>query len=428
MIGGVALLFVNAIVGGVVLGIGCVLFAVGAILFFKKQNTDGKTAIQPNLDLARLQAESKGLTDEVRAFLVPFGYYSPDGIAVDFATFENSLAEYKQILAINAQRSAQIEDKKSKCAQLTAQINDRFNNYGVSSQNAQSAYISLEHEIVEFNSLKGEQIRATEGEARLNSQIEESQQTIIQTLDKYNLPLEQNLAEQFEKLDKDRSERERLTQSIAMWTAQAETYKEQNGLTQMPEGQAVDVDELNGQLSEKRRALAVIEGQISDAESIVEKLDEKKAQLENEEEKLAGYRRKLTVVSGAIDSLKQAETNLKDKYVMPIKDKFIHYSDILEKALGEKVTMDQDFRVTFERGGENRSDKHFSAGQRNILALCFRLALIDNMYENEKPFIIMDDPFVNLDENHIEKARTLVKQLAGDKQIIYFCCHESRKI
>ena len=126
--------------------------------------------------------------------------------------------------------------------------------------------------------------------------------------------------------------------------------------------------------------------------------------------------------------LDKAEQNLKDAYIAPIRDHFLQYTGAIENALGEKISMDGDFRITFERGGENRSDKHLGAGQRSICALCFRLALVDNMYKDEQPFIIMDDPFVHLDAEHMDKTLATVKALAEQKQIVYFCCHESRKV
>ena len=129
-----------------------------------------------------------------------------------------------------------------------------------------------------------------------------------------------------------------------------------------------------------------------------------------------------------MDALKAAEQSLKDKYIAPIKERFSAYAAVLEKVLDEKIRMDQDFRIVFERGGESRSDKHLSAGERSLCALCLRLALIDNMYEAEQPFIVMDDPFVHLDEGHMARTKTLVSELAKGKQIVYFCCHESRRI
>jgi uncharacterized protein YhaN len=119
---------------------------------------------------------------------------------------------------------------------------------------------------------------------------------------------------------------------------------------------------------------------------------------------------------------------LKDRYIAPIKANFLQYAQTIEKTLGEKAEMDENFNITFERGGEWRSDRHLSAGQRSVCSLCFRIALVNNMYTEEKPFLIMDDPFVNLDATHLEKTLQAVKALSKDNQILYFSCHASRKI
>ena len=52
-------------------------------------------------------------------------------------------------------------------------------------------------------------------------------------------------------------------------------------------------------------------------------------------------------MSACIDCLKSAEENLKEKYVKPVRDKFIDYSELLEKTLGEKITMNRDFEISF---------------------------------------------------------------------------------
>ena len=76
----------------------------------------------------------------------------------------------------------------------------------------------------------------------------------------------------------------------------------------------------------------------------------------------------------------------------------------------------------------SNTDRFLSAGQRSVCALCFRLALMENMYGAEKPFLVLDDPFAELDEGHFEKTAKTLTALAKDVQIIYFCCHASRKV
>ena len=40
-----------------------------------------------------------------------------------------------------------------------------------------------------------------------------------------------------------------------------------------------------------------------------------------------------------------------------------------------------------------------------------RMALVEAMYKEEKPFLIFDDPFVNLDDNNIKGAMSFSTRL-----------------
>lgn len=50
----------------------------------------------------------------------------------------------------------------------------------------------------------------------------------------------------------------------------------------------------------------------------------------------------------------------------------------------------------------------------------------DALFENEAPMLILDDPFVNLDDSRLKKALELLDLLANHRQIIYLTCHSSR--
>ena len=88
----------------------------------------------------------------------------------------------------------------------------------------------------------------------------------------------------------------------------------------------------------------------------------------------------------------------------------------------------EDFDISFEKEGLMRSEKYLSSGEKSLCAFCFRMALIDNMYPDEKPFIILDDPFVALDGTRFERVKKLLNKLSETFQIIYLTCHESRKL
>ena len=185
---------------------------------------------------------------------------------------------------------------------------------------------------------------------------------------------------------------------------------------------------MQARLTEKQNERSKLEREIEADETQAESIYDKEAKLAEAEERLKEYRQKHRLLKAAKEFLESADGKLKDKYVKPIRDEFLRYAEILEKTLGEKVVMTKNFEIFFERNGELRSEKHLSAGQRSICALCFRLALIKNMYKDNLPFLILDDPFVSLDEGHMEKVRGLLKELSKQQQMVYFTCHESRSI
>ncbi len=62
--------------------------------------------------------------------------------------------------------------------------------------------------------------------------------------------------------------------------------------------------------------------------------------------------------------------------------------------------------------------------QLDQTGLCRRLALVDAMYPGEKPFLILDDPFVNPDESSLEGRKRLMEAVTQHYQVICFTCRE----
>ena len=136
--------------------------------------------------------------------------------------------------------------------------------------------------------------------------------------------------------------------------------------------------------------------------------------------------KKVSLLDDAMASLETARGNLQRSYMGPLRHAFFGY---MEKLLGEDaagILFTADFQVRLERFGEARELGFFSAGQSDLVMLCMRLALVDALFTAEKPFVILDDPFVNLDDAHTRQAMELLRELARDRQIIYLVCNSSR--
>ena len=134
---------------------------------------------------------------------------------------------------------------------------------------------------------------------------------------------------------------------------------------------------------------------------------------------------KLIILEKTKDFLAQAKEQFSSKYLSKMQENFIKNTNyILNKNIDTSV--DVNLNVKINEQGSNKDLKFFSTGYKDLIYICMRLSLIDSLFDKEKPFIILDDPFTNLDEEKLDKAIDLIKTKAEEYQIIYFVCHNSR--
>ena len=123
-----------------------------------------------------------------------------------------------------------------------------------------------------------------------------------------------------------------------------------------------------------------------------------------------------------------ASDNMTSQYLGKTKAGFIKYAEQISGIIGESFEMDTDFGVTKVEGTGTKKIEAYSRGTRDLFNLAARLALVDSLYENESPFIILDDPFTSFDDSKTAAAIKLLRQISKDRQIIYFTCSNSRSI
>lgn len=425
----------GAVTAGILLaGLGAVALIVFVILLLHRQKAAAVRRAERQEAFEKLQEDFKDSKEAIREKLAYYGYHSRNGVVYDFATLEREAEEYEAFRKEEENAKEAFEAKAEECRGLLEQTTAFLGRYTQDDsslrtdfRNMQAAFRRLQEDIREYDRLKKAEERYRDKRIFCMEQAEEVRAQMQAAFSAHGMEFPQDLKAKLEALEADRNEMSHLDKAVAEQKKRLEEYMLKNALSQRPEGEAADMEALRQEQSQRRKRLAELDGQIADAESLLESLSEKQNELTLAEEKLEEYREKHFFYTEAAEALKTAEQNLKDKYIAPIRERFCVYSTAIEQAIGEKVTMDKDFQISFERGGENRRDRHLSAGERSICALCFRLALIDNMYETEQPFLIMDDPFVHLDAAHMEKTGKVLRELAKSRQILYFCCHESRK-
>lgn len=148
-----------------------------------------------------------------------------------------------------------------------------------------------------------------------------------------------------------------------------------------------------------------------------------KVNLQNERQKLT---MELNAVKSAQKFLQAANESLTTKFLAPMKTGLQKYLRMITNHDYDNLNLDTDFNVKFEEYGQLRDVEHYSRGYQNAIDLSLRFALIDALYSQEKPFIVLDDPLINLDENKVAAAKAFLHELAKEYQLIYFSCHASR--
>lgn len=66
-----------------------------------------------------------------------------------------------------------------------------------------------------------------------------------------------------------------------------------------------------------------------------------------------------------------------------------------------------------------------STGTKDVLSLALRMSMARYFLKEAEGFLIMDDPFVDMDPARQQKAGELIRNFAEEKQVIIFTCHPS---
>ena len=150
-------------------------------------------------------------------------------------------------------------------------------------------------------------------------------------------------------------------------------------------------------------------------------LEDRKAHLTKQIENCRTHYHTLSLTS---QYLKQARDQFTGHYLKSIENHFQHYISLFGREILSGITLDSDFRALIPDHGILYHTDWFSKGTQDLIHFCIRLSIITDLYPDETPFLILDDPFVNLDDSARRQAADILNRLSDKWQIIYFTCHE----
>lgn len=221
--------------------------------------------------------------------------------------------------------------------------------------------------------------------------------------------------------------REELSRFVAEKGLAAHTAEQNETL---PDVDALTTREraLQKELAEMQSSQVALQSHIGRLATDVERLPEIEATVRALEEELLVARANSATVANTAQFLEEAKTGLSTRYLADMQASFSELLQTLMDGEAPESVMDTSFKVKLRQSGKTQHPESLSQGWRDAVAFCIRLSLAEALYgEGEKPPIILDDPFVNLDERRLEAAKRLLVALSNKYQILYLVCHAERR-
>ena len=179
-----------------------------------------------------------------------------------------------------------------------------------------------------------------------------------------------------------------------------------------------NLDKLNDEKNQLKNFIDIIENQIAENEYL-------ETDIENLKNEINKMQEKYKILNKTEELLQTAKQDFSSSYLQEMIKGFSKYVNMINnKQLSTNV--DINLNVKVDVNGSQKEIKYFSSGYKDLIYICMRFSLINALFKEEKPFVVLDDPFVNLDEAKTENALQVIDEIAKEYQIIYFVCNSSR--
>lgn len=227
-------------------------------------------------------------------------------------------------------------------------------------------------------------------------------------------------------------QRKEAARSREIWFQYGEGLSEEERRFLSASGEAAsDLQTLKNRLEGCRTQLKHLQKEKSDTQYRIAGCREKMERLPELEEKEIWLSEKIQdavrehgLLEQTAGYLKMAREQFSARYVGELKSRMEYYLSILKPEQELSLSLDVTLHVKVEEAGAFRSLEYQSTGGQDLLHFAERLAILDVLYKEEQPPLLLDDPFVNLDTGKQQRAVDVLKRLSEKRQIIYLTCRD----
>lgn len=424
-------------IGGGALGVGLLALMLGGYLSLRQTLTHQMQAAPfPEANRQEIQSneqQADRLEQQAAAFLSAFAA----GERAPVQALEFVQQQRKQLLELRQRRQEaqqQAETLRRRRDELAEQIGAFLSGYleDVSPAHLSDQLDTLRRRRDEYRQAAA-LVREWERERQEQNGQKQAAMQSLQLLLKMRVPLLSPGRDAVQALRNERVRRDDLLLRFRRAEEQLAQFVQQNQtLLAGPFSKGEDLDSLRQREQEHNQTLDKLSRSMADAQSRRKLLLEKLDQIPLVEDEIDRQTRRRTAdlanvqtLDSTMEFLEKARERLAVGYLGKVQCGFEKY---LRMVTGEEgsVFVDSELSVQLERAGQGRELAYFSAGYVDMVQLCMRLALVDALFEQAQPLLILDDPFVNLDDAHTERALELLHRLSADHQILYLVCNSSR--
>ena len=432
LLAGIALLLFSVPVGIVVL-IAAVVLAV--VSFINKPSE--KDQLQNSLmkELQEDEDRIRKTEEKMQLFFTDYalpGY--PDTVEAVLYDMRRDITEYER-LNLKKQKAAE-EEKEVYAEGLLKEVSEFLHRYypsmRVNGKNISESFQLLEKEVLEYSELK----KKKDNFDRAKESFEEADQVIGAFLEKIGQTPHPDRVKQLKDIHEQLIRYRTAYEGLEEATEKLKRFEEENPDYQPVEENDIKIrskEEISAQKEELEIKISETERAIKGYERQMEELREKSQEIGEAQERIAelteekeNLQQRYELYDKTRFYLTQAKENLTARYRDPIMKGFEKYYTILTGCGAKDFLMDANISLTKEEQGARRQVSTLSSGWQDLINICLRMALTDVMFKDEKPFLVMDDPFVNLDKEKMELAKEFLREIAKEYQVLYFTCHDSR--
>lgn len=388
------------------------------------------------------KAEINRIENELRE---EFGKYYPTDEAEDFSEqltrLENDRNELHKLNSEWDDAKKTREEAEIKTRELEGKIQEVLKKYKVCSEEIPygEALETLRTKFTAYqNAAKNVKGYYAEKE-KLDERIASAEERLKQFAQTYGfaLPLKEEVLDRIsDDVNTHASQQKRYEEAQAKRTKfQTEHPEFKNGLSEEQKKQEklpavdalIEAEKVEKEKLEKlAENLQTARGERAKLLQVVEQIPEMEDQIGRLTEQRKEAESSCAVLDKTLELMETAKNNLSNQYVGGVERNFAAYmQELLGSDFGSTL-VDHDLTIHVDEKGEAREIDYFSAGTIDSILLCMRLALVDALFKQEKPFILLDDPFVNLDDEHTKSALQMLQEIAQNRQVIYMVCNSSR--